>query len=381
MGLFDRLVFQQREKLLSGDLNKALGAAVAQRAEWVRRFFGSVRAADGGYVPVADPEGFAGASFSVVPSSGMTVQVNPGVGFMRKAGGDETAVAGAVNATDVALRLLELSAAAAIVVDAAPSAGNSRIDIVEVATYRSVTTETRSVWNTLARRFRSDTTNKGLVYDCVGSVGRVLAPTASTSAIGYKVGVPATSGAEVAPTVTSGYQKVAEILVASGTTTVAKNMIGDFRRVLLHGGTAAAGFAMRVWTHDTTATAGLLRAYILPAGVRAAAAYDNTATTVGSAVVRFFVAHAASQKALVTVSHYAASDKDISVTAYQEAYTLGTDYVQFDGSESDYTAVPAGMNFAKSQTGTMVTVYLSRPAAAAFTSAPELFFGVVLGAA
>jgi hypothetical protein len=145
---------------------------------------------------------------------------------------------------------LLLSAAQGFTIPAIPSAGNSRIDIIEVRPqYTATEASTIGVFNTATRVFDAPTRNKSLVWDLLGLTGNVTSPASSTAAISYKQGVPAagaiTSATE--PSTTSGYIKIARINLdnnGGALAAVSQDMIADLRPLLFAGNLMHTGMRL-----------------------------------------------------------------------------------------------------------------------------------------
>lgn len=379
MGVFDRILFNRREKLLSGDLNGDQSRRAEMMAELVRRWFGNSTLVGGGdgYTVASDPEGFFGSGFAVKWSSALVVTVTPGVGFARVSGTDETAIYGADNARDTLYRPVEIAVSLPITLDAAPTAGQNRIDIIEAAPTRVVTQESRQRWNTVSRRYAPENLNKNVSYG-VTAYGRVV-NAASSAPLSYKVGVAATAGTEVAPATTSGYQKIAEVLVEGGATAITQAKVADFRKVLVPGGVAGGGMRCRLWTPATSGTAPLLRAYFAPAGIRATIAHDMTTAVNSETEGYILVAHGPGQQAVVTASAKAVNDGPLLVN-FRSVGTVQvlTQQNDFNGVTASWLATPP-MQLAKAQWVSAFWYKVTRAAGGAFTEAPELLVTYTVG--
>lgn len=190
-------------------------------------------------------QGFHGTGFFVEPDAANTpwgVTVKTGMGL---------ALLGPTSATDIdscsgadwdgagglSVPLL-LSSDQGFTIPTAPSAGNSRIDIIEVRPqYTATEASTIGVFNTATRVFDAPTRNKSLVWDLLGLTGNVTSPSNSTAAISYKQGAAASGDITAAtePSTTSGYIKIARInLDNNGGTlaSVSQDMIADYRPLL-----------------------------------------------------------------------------------------------------------------------------------------------------
>src|SRR5574337_192482 len=137
----------------------------------------------------------------------MSVLLKAGIGFLDAPSDVPTSVGGIVGADDLSpYKPLPLNADMAIAIDAAPSAGNERIDIIEVKQDRRVENPlSRDVLNTGTGLFVPTLVNKTLAFSLDGRNGRVVSPSNSTTGVGYKVGVAAAVGTALAPATTSGY--------------------------------------------------------------------------------------------------------------------------------------------------------------------------------
>lgn len=175
---------------------------------------------------------FIGDGFRVVPSSpaALSFQVTPGYGFVQSPADTPTDI----GAPDI-LGLDDLSTFKPVLLQSPvtfnlvlPTAGNSRIDIVEVKVDRRLENLTpRRQFDPGTEGFVPKSYFKTLAYDLDGRTGQVAAPASSVAGLSYKVGVEA--ALPVAPPTTLGYVKIAEIRSASGTVTVTGSLISDFR--------------------------------------------------------------------------------------------------------------------------------------------------------
>jgi hypothetical protein len=222
---FSREIINVRERPLSSDTN--IAESYLDRS--LRDFIRALLAPD----PLAVVTGFLNQSFKVVATTtpSMTVNISPGLGFIDDASDVPTAIGGVLGVNDVStMKPLPLSAVQPIVIDGAPSAGNSRYDIIEVkCDRRSQDPTSRDILDPATGVFAPNLVNKTLAFYLDGRNARVVSPAPSTTGIGYKVGVAATSGTEVVPATTAGYVKIAEIHVVSGVTTITNSVITDTR--------------------------------------------------------------------------------------------------------------------------------------------------------
>lgn len=176
--------------------------------------------------------GFIGDGFRIVPSSpaALSFQVTPGYGFIQSPADVPTNI----GSPDI-LDLDDLSTFKPVVLLSpvtfnlvVPSAGNSRIDIVEVKVDRRLENLTaRRKFDAVTEGFAAKSYFKTLAFGLDGRTGQVASPASSTAGLSYKVGVE--GPAPVAPSTTPGYVKIAEIRSASGTVTVTGSLISDVR--------------------------------------------------------------------------------------------------------------------------------------------------------
>jgi hypothetical protein len=222
---FSREIINVRERPLSSDIN--IAESYLDRA--LRDFIRALLAPD----PLAIVTGFLNQSFKVVATTtpSMTVNISPGLGFIDDASDVPTAIGGVLGVNDTStMKPLPLSTVQPIVIDGAPSAGNSRYDIIEVkCDRRSQDPTSRDILDPATGVFAPNLVNKTLAFYLDGRNARVVAPALSTTGIGYKVGIAATTGTEAVPATTAGYVKIAEIHVVSGVTTITNSVITDTR--------------------------------------------------------------------------------------------------------------------------------------------------------
>jgi hypothetical protein len=235
----DRPIINARERPLSSDINDLISAA--NTTAFGLSYFHNAQSV-GAAISSTYPElgglyhGFFGTGFRCVAGTGMQVTLLSGVGLVNTylyAGGLATnidSVQGLNNYQLVSPVILANNLN--ITVPAAPSSPNNRIDIIEIkADYDLTDVQSRDVFDTATETFVGTSVNKLFTWLLNSSdVSTVSAPSSSTGAIGYKVGVAASSPS--APSVTSGYIKIAEIRVNNGTVAVTNLMVADVRRIL-----------------------------------------------------------------------------------------------------------------------------------------------------
>jgi hypothetical protein len=207
----------------------------------------------------------------------MTVVVKSGLGFQDVAAGtlvDGSAAilssVGTVLGLDDLDRYkpLPLLSDFTFTVPAAPAAGNSRIDIIEVTASRVLTNPlSRDVLNTGTGIFSPSTVDKTLEFALDSHTGSVVAPTNSTAGLSYKQGtVFATTSYNPAnvPATSPGYIKIAEIFVPAATVSITGSLISDFRPLLFPGNVNRAS-ALFTYTASTGVIA--LSRVVAPPGV------------------------------------------------------------------------------------------------------------------
>jgi hypothetical protein len=214
---------------------------------------------------------FLGDAFTSIATSGMGVQLTAGTGFYYDAADTPSAIGGLSGIDDLSpLHPLVLAAAQALTVPAA-DATFGRIDIIEVkADRRLEQPSSRDTLNPSTGIFSAGTVNKVLAYYLDGRVGYVGPTTPSSTGIGYKSGAP--SASPVAPSVTSGYAKIAEIDVAAGATSVAFRNIRDFRNLAAPGNQIVISGSLNFALTSASAIFGATLTHLCaPPGVRVGA--------------------------------------------------------------------------------------------------------------
>ncbi len=216
---FDRVIINTRERPVSTDLNLQF----SQDSQTVRDILYQLGLKQEG--------GFVGDGFYCT-GTGVSLQLslNPGLGFLYDAAQVASDIDGIPSLNDrSALIPLMLNATQTLTLSAAPSAGNERYDLVEVAINRRRTdSSSRDILNTVTGAFDATSVMKTLAFDLDGDTGTVTSPAASTASISIKQGAVAVLGAGVVPSTTAGYRAVAVIHVPTGTTSLIDN-IRDMR--------------------------------------------------------------------------------------------------------------------------------------------------------
>lgn len=246
--VFDRTNTGLRERPVSGDLNQSGSQWHRTICEILRVMFSSRTSNTAS--AMAATTGFMGDGFRAVPSgpAAMSVVVSAGMGFVYD-GTDLPTDIGAADLEQVddlsPFKPLPLTVPVTFAVPAAPSAPNSRIDIIEVrADRRLENSVVRKQLNTGTLDFDDHAFFKTLAFALDGRTGIVTSPAASTAGLSYKIGTAANPG--LVPAVTAGYVKIAEIRVPNGTTTITGSAIVDRRTLLGPGGVLRASARVRV---------------------------------------------------------------------------------------------------------------------------------------
>jgi hypothetical protein len=234
---FDREVINQRERPLSSDVNTGWSYA-DQSARYLLDNLTRIRAT-GGDAPAANAPatGFLGDGFRVTEASpaAMSVVVNDGLGFMVDATLNDTDIGSGLTpgilGADDNQRMHPLPLSSAQTINVPVAAPNPRIDIVEVKLDRRLQDPTsRQILDPATGLFSALAVNKTLAFDLDGRTGVNTTGGDSTTGIAYKTGTPA--GVPVAPATSTGYVKIAEVLVDAGAASIAQNKITDVRPVL-----------------------------------------------------------------------------------------------------------------------------------------------------
>jgi len=229
---FDRVMLNPRERPLSSDINQYQSEADRTLRALLERIY-SRRTSLSSDVATPAIDGVIGDGLKVRPVSpiSMQVRVPAGYGSQYNASDLPSAIGGVQGVDDLsAWKPLALNADVTFTVPAAhPTL--PRYDIIEVRANRAVADlSSRDVLNTSTGRFEPVDVYKTLSWAMEGSTGVVASPSNSTAAVSLKTGTPAAFPA--VPSTTTGYVKVAELIVDSGVTTLDVNAIRDLRRML-----------------------------------------------------------------------------------------------------------------------------------------------------
>jgi len=266
---FERVIINRRERPLSGDINEAqsqIDHAIRELA--MRMFQGRTAAAnDSALTPLT---GFVGEALKVRPSNpaSMVVRLPSGLGFMYDAASWSSGIDGIDDLCP--WKPIVLMSDLTITIGTAPGSPNSRYDIIEVINKRVATdSASRDVLNETTGIFDPTIVQKTLSPILLSSdIGTVVAPADSTTPIGYKKGI-ASSGTPAVPATTSGYTKIAQILVGSGVSTIDADVIQDLRKMLYPGNVLDFSAVVSMPTASTTVPT--LSAVQAPPGVQAVA--------------------------------------------------------------------------------------------------------------
>lgn len=245
---FDQTNIGLRERPVSADLNQAQSQLYRTMRELVRMAHGGRAGLTS--AAMQSKAGFFGDGLRVVPASpaAMSVVVSAGIGFTF----DATDVPSNLGSPDLesvddlsAFKPSPLVSPVTFAVPAAPSAGNSRIDILEIKNDRRLENSVpRRQLDIASRSYLDHNFHKTLAYALDSRTGIVTSPASSTAGLSYKIGVAGTPG--VAPATTTGYTKIAEINVLDTTTTIDGSCIVDRRPLLMPGGVGRASIAFRI---------------------------------------------------------------------------------------------------------------------------------------
>lgn len=249
---FDRTTIARLERPLSGDHNREFSQEDRTLRDILRVALGRNGAGVLGPQALVSYSGFIGDGMRVVPASpaSMAVQVSAGFGFFyapldlpQDIG--EPQIEGVHDLSS--FKPVYLAAPSNFVVPASPGSGQSRIDIIEAKVDRRLTdSTTRRLLNVDSKAYEDTVVPKTLTFGLDGRTGTVSSPSPSTAGLSYKVGAAAATGAEVEPSVTTGYVKIARINVGPATTTVTGAEIVDRRPLVSWGGAVRFNAAFRL---------------------------------------------------------------------------------------------------------------------------------------
>ncbi len=244
---FDRVVINPRERPLSSDINMAQARAEQSLKSFIRSLAlkhasGAGIAGASAFTPPA--MGFIGdALFPTAPGTNRTVTLTPGLGMVL--GSSPVSNFGGVSGVDDldAYFPVVMPAAVTVAVDAAPTSGQERFDIIEVKQDRRLENPlSRDVLNTSTGLFEAGSVSKTFAYALDQTrQGRVVSPSDSATGVGYKVGVAAATGSATIPATSVGYTRIAVVHSAGGSTNVAQSDLRDDRALLFPNGNSSFG--------------------------------------------------------------------------------------------------------------------------------------------
>jgi len=263
---FDRTPLYPLEKPLADDINQGYSQEDMSIREVLR--YQAQRRIAPTLVSALNRSGFTGTSMWVRPSSpaSFDLSVTAGIGFQYVPSDTPAAIGGVLGLDDLSsYKPIVLNNAATLTVPAPPGA-NARIDIIEVRYDRLLgNPQSRQLLNTTTGAFAPSSLNKTLAFSIDSSVGYVVSPADSTAALSYKQGIVAAS--PVAPTVTTGYVKIAEVHVDSTTVSVSDSNLVDSRPLILPGGVTPVAASWRLqWNGGTPIVTTLMSN--APPGIR-----------------------------------------------------------------------------------------------------------------
>jgi len=229
---FDREIINERERPFSSDINQALSQVDRTLRDVLQSIFSPRISATNDAAGL--PSGFIGEAFRVRPVSplAMTVRLPKGFGFIHDVSDVPSDIDGISGLNDKSpWKPLYLADDITINIGAAPTAPNSRIDIIEVKNNRRRTdSASRDVLDAGTGKFSPQSVLKTLGFDMGVSVGQVVTPNPSTAAISVKRGAP--GNPPTAPAVTPGYTQISQVLVGPAVATIDDNVIQDLRKLI-----------------------------------------------------------------------------------------------------------------------------------------------------
>lgn len=392
---FKRVIINPRERPNSGDLNRLQD----RTQESIRLLANAVHGEANGSVPLLNPgtrtfaqapNGFPSASFQVNPDPTATpygLIITPGFGFAPTSPASAVDYSGAngVNWDSGNWAPLVLSAfQQGISVPSVPSAGHSRIDIIEVrANYRANEPATVGIFNPSTEVFDPTVLAKSFNWDLLGLTGTVNAPNPSTAAISYKVGVDYTGGISGAtePAVTPGYMKIARINLDGAVAAITSDLIADLRRPIWPNAMAqVSGQAVIPGTSSGFGSENL-SAVQLPPGVIVKMVYRNDVapSTGTSYAIDFYIIGAGlvprtttSFGVAVTPATFEARCAGINSAVFQTVdATLQT---RLAGGDANYTVVNGTYTFPLGTKVAHFNTVLYSPSGSALGPTERLFF-------
>lgn len=223
---FDMVIFNPLESGVSDDVDRL-------QSQLRRTLLDVLAATHTGRTSVTNPAattpptGFIGEGFRVVAGTGLEVKLRPGLGFIYDPSDTASSLNSAVGLDDLSVyRALVLLSEMTISGIPAGDATNPRIDIIEVKSPRRVTDPTsRLVLDPSTYTESAQLVNKTATWTSDGQQ-----TVNGAGFVNYKTGSAAAS--PTAPSVSTGYTKIAEVWVPALDASISQNQIVDLRRTL-----------------------------------------------------------------------------------------------------------------------------------------------------
>lgn len=328
---FDRSIINVRERPVSSDINELQ----TEIDHTIREVFESTH---GGRTSNSDDTAtpmqtsFIGESFKIKPlaSPAMAIRIRPGLGFFYNPTDLPNAIGGVPGMNDAdEMKPLPLNNEQQITVPSNVS-GNPRIDIVEVTYNRLLAdSSSRDVLNATTGVFAAQVIQKTLSWILDNSLP-TPGPGSSTTGIGYKTGTP--SGSPVAPATTSGYVKIAEILVPNSATSITQGDIKDLRSLSFPYN--CFDIATEVTVNATGAVSAAMNKLVAPAGCQVVVV--ETSSTNATCDVYVFMGNPSASLPVISLSaQQSGAGVASGVTSAPSLTTIGSgDVTEITGSGS-----------------------------------------------
>jgi len=289
---FDRTIINPRERPLSSDINSAQSQLDRTIRDYLMTVLGHrTSVASDVAVPTS---GFLNEGFKVRPVSpaAMQVVVKAGMGFSYDPTDVPAGIGGVIGLDDQSpYKPMVLLADQTFNVPAAPGAGLSRYDIIEVKPYRrQENLLSRDVLDPTTGQFVANSLYKTLAFALDGQTGQVNDPNPSTAALSYKVGQAGVAPA--VPATTAGYIKIGTLNIGSVTASIDEGLIQVQKKLIGPAGDYNVGAYITTTGGAPAHTLSYLNA---PPGVRAAV----IGTAHSSGVLYIFAGNVASLSGLV----------------------------------------------------------------------------------
>lgn len=364
---FERVIISPRERPLSSDVN--LASSVLDRA--LRDF---LLLAGESRVAYNDPTGlptnsFVAQSFQASAGAGLSVNLHLGMGFQYNGTDVPADIDGILGLDDKSYyKPLYLSADQNLIVPTADPT-NPRYDIIEVkCDRRRENALTRDVFNPTSEVYDPTLVLKSLAFDLYGRNG----VNDTTAGINYKTGTPGVSPS--APSVDSGYVKIAEIHVPAAATSLTAANIIDYRRTYHQYG-AMRGSVSYTGPVNAALAAPAVTGANLPPGWKIAVSQHVDTTVIGGGVRTFRIwiipsAQPGSLQAVSSTASFDADDRYIPTT---------TNYVQLLTANSGHQTILAGSDAAE-PISNAITVAIGQPFIR-ITMTPMVFNGSAIAQA